>query len=70
MRRFSNSEVLAELKSELGFRYAVYGRKVNDGSMSPAEKDRKIGLMQDAISEFEGLVEREKNQLDIFGGQT
>ncbi len=40
------AELLAELDGEIAMRIRVFGRKVDDGSMRPQERDRRIAIMR------------------------
>jgi hypothetical protein len=58
-------EVLEELNKEIGFRQAVYGKKVANDTMHQHEMDRKIACIQRAI---ELIQEHAPMEGDMFDG--
>lgn len=43
---FSASEILAELDHEIAMRVRVFGLKVDEKTMQPGERDRRIAIMK------------------------
>jgi hypothetical protein len=57
---FTLDEQIAELRREAGFRPRVYGRWVNDGRMTQAQCDERIGRLAAAIGTLERLRDEER----------
>ncbi len=43
---FETGQLLAELDHEIAMRVRVFGLKVDDGSMRPGDRDRRIAMMR------------------------
>jgi hypothetical protein len=67
MSMFSNKEKADEVRREITYREWVYGRLVADGRMHLAEKQRRIGIMKDILSDYERLDSLDRP--DLFGGK-
>ncbi len=67
MSRFSNKEKGDEVRREISYRERVYGRLVGEGRMHHAEKERRIGIMKDILSDYELLDSLDRP--DLFGGK-
>ena len=48
-KEFTIEEMVAELKREVGMRYGVYTKAVQNGRMTEADKTRKIQIIEAII---------------------
>jgi len=51
--KYSDADKIACLKRELKMRRNVYGRRVEEGRMTPEAMQREIGIMTEILEEFE-----------------
>lgn len=68
MSRFTNAEKVAELKRELGMRRHVYSKRVAEGKMRPADKDRLIAMTEEMLGEYEAKAATDSP--DLFAPMT
>lgn len=57
---YSNEEKLKALKRELRFRRQVYGRKVDEGSMTREFADEQIAIFEAIATDYENLCKMER----------
>jgi len=65
-RRFSHDEVISELKNEIQMRKRVYEKRVAQKKMSNAQMQRKIDLIDAAITFVEYLKSNLKYERELF----
>jgi CO dehydrogenase nickel-insertion accessory protein CooC1 len=53
MKAITTDQKIKELKTELGFRHAVYSNKVKAGSMTKELMQYKIQVIEEIISDYE-----------------
>lgn len=57
---FTNSEKLAAIQRELGYRRRVYARRVAEGQMSKALADEQIAVFEQIEADYQKLTEGER----------
>ncbi len=67
MSKFTNQEKADEVRREVGYRQRVYARLVSEGKMHYTEQQRRIGIMQAILDDYQKLDAADRP--DLFGGQ-
>ncbi len=57
---FTNTEKLAAIQRELGYRRRVYERRVAEGKMSKALADEQIAVFEQIASDYQKLTEGDR----------
>jgi hypothetical protein len=57
---FTNTEKLAAVQRELGFRRRVYAKRVAEGQMSKALADEQIAVFEQIESDYQKLTESDR----------
>lgn len=68
MVRYGLEDVIKSLDRELKLRRRVYPGRVAHKRMTQSFADREIAIMAQLLSDHLAMLEREKNNADLFAG--
>lgn len=66
---FTATEKHAEARREVAMRKAVYAKRVLAGTMTEAERERGVALMEAIAADYRGWAEKEKLEDEAKIGQ-
>jgi hypothetical protein len=63
--RYSTAQKLAAVEREIRWRMKVYPRRIESRTMTQAESDRELGVMQAIAEDYRAKLNAERPQLDL-----